>query len=41
MEIDLLELERLLYLIGMESETAYENMELLCFLLGVNFPPKL
>jgi hypothetical protein len=35
-----LELESLLYAIGMESSTAYEYMDVLCDLLAVPFPPK-
>lgn len=35
-----LELESLLYAIGMESSTAYEYMDVLCQLLDVPHPPK-
>ena len=34
------ELESLLYAIGMESSTGYRHMEMLCDLLAVPFPPK-
>lgn len=33
-------IEDLLYAIGMESQIAHENMQLLCRLLNVNFPPE-
>lgn len=33
-------LEDLLYCIGMESDAAYKNMEPLCKLCGVQFPPR-
>jgi len=34
------ELEDLLYCIGMESHTAWQNMKALCEKLGVNYPPE-
>ena len=34
------ELESLLYAIGMESNTGYGHMEMLCDLLAVPFPPR-
>ena len=34
------ELESLLYAIGMESNTGYRHMEMLCDLLAVPYPPK-
>ena len=34
------EIEGILYAIGMESNTGYRHMEMLCDLLAVPFPPK-
>ena len=34
------ELESILYAIGMESNTGYRHMEMLCDLLAVPYPPK-
>ena len=34
------EIEGILYAIGMESSTAYEHMDVLCQLLDVPFPPR-
>ena len=34
------ELEGILYAIGMESNTGYRHMEMLCDLLAVPYPPK-
>jgi hypothetical protein len=34
------ELESILYAIGMESSTGYRHMEMLCDLLAVPFPPR-
>jgi hypothetical protein len=30
-----------LHAMAMESETAYQHMQELCYVLGFNFPPKL
>ena len=34
------QLEDLLYCMGMESPTAWQNMKALCEKLGVNYPPE-